>query len=255
MVAHMMSASGESSSKSSPTASGTMMTYHIVGCDRFSGADCVIDVAAQDEKEALTKAKDSNLFVLNIRHVDSNGNDLELTNANRNNTDRIAAILLFVGFTALTACSFVVGTVCDGLVAVWNKFNIFCRDQMNPEWAIEQKEEEIQDELTSFDNHIKEMLEQIEQMRLSRVRRARQRFCEADSVERACRTHLMSLQNDLFQLVDWADERAGLKSRYRAVFTCPFCRKMVYFKSRSASDTTVNCPYRECGKPIPVSFS
>jgi hypothetical protein len=226
-----------------------MMTYHIIGCDRCSGADCVIDIDAQDEREALAKATDSDLFVLDVRNVGS-----EFTNANRSNTDYIATTLLLVGFVIMAGCAFI-GTVCRGLTFVWDKYNTFCRDQLNPNWAIEQKEEEIRNELTSFDIHKKGMLTQIEQMRQSRVKRSRERYCEVEKLERVCRMHLMSLQNELFQLVDWADEQAGLQSRYRIVFACPFCRRMVYFRSTSASDKTVNCPYRECGKPIPVSFS
>ena len=85
----------------------------------------------------------------------------------------------------------------------------------------------------------------------------RQRVMAASSIEELTETRLVEVANDEFAKIVAESEKINQiennqrsdKPRLRNVCMCPHCGKRVQFP-RKAANTTINCPYQNCGRPI-----
>jgi len=136
----------------------------------------------------------------------------------------------------------------------WQKFNDFCRDQIDPNWAIDQKTEEVQTEIDkqkrAFESYRKEMTKRIGEGHRLRVSQLQQVSSTLEETERFGKEQLALLTQELSSLIAFAEWQ--YLSETNKAYHCPHCGRKV-FLTKKAANKVVKCPYRECRGRIKVS--
>jgi len=137
----------------------------------------------------------------------------------------------------------------------WQKFNNFCRDQIDPNWAMDQELEEIQAEIglyrKSLETYRTVRVQQIEEQKLLAEAKQVAMAVEIEKAERFGQEQLALLTQELTGLVATA-EWQHLSATSKAYF-CPHCGKKVFLRKKAANKV-VKCPYRECHGRIKVTI-
>ena len=142
----------------------------------------------------------------------------------------------------------------DLLGRAWQKFNNFCRDQIDPNWVMDQELEEIQAAISlyrkSLETHRTVRVQQIEEQKLLAEAKQVAMVLEIEKAERFGQEQLALLIRELTELVASTEKQYLFEKS--TVYTCPHCGKRLVFKKNYANKV-VKCPYRGCRGRIKVT--
>lgn len=136
----------------------------------------------------------------------------------------------------------------------WRRFDSFCRDQIDPNWKIDQMEAQAQAEMNlhkaNYQSYRQETIKKIEEQKELAEAKQIALAWEIEEMERFSQEQLGLLAEQFAALSEWAE--GELHKQQMVASHCPHCGKKV-FLARKAANKIVKCPYRDCRGRIKVS--